>query len=211
MSYNQDAQNSLKLKHLFLPNAAVLSGEIIFALIALFTLNINNIGSKFTNQNDNTSPVAFSGQLLDKMWGALNDSYAFQQISLFILWALAGMFAYILIFRLIQIISGVSYSVKNGFQYVKTDSSRGFFRWLDSLHDFFIKLLITISGILLFGYGAFACFGLASQQFETGLAQSYPAYIAPLLISVLSAIIGIRVIMAGLCLLSRRFRNFYYA
>ena len=210
MSHNQERQYNYRLRHLFLPTALGFVSEIIIALAVVFIMNLNNVGSKFlTSQNDNTSPIAFSGQLLNQLWANLSNSHVFEQISLFLLWAVAGMCAYILLFRLIQVILGISYTVKDGVRYLNGTQPRGAYRWLYSLHDTIFKLLIIAGGLLLFGYGILVCFSLASHQLSIGLLLGFPAFIKPVLFSVLAAVLGVRLVVIALCVLSPRFRNFY--
>lgn len=210
MAYNQENQNNLRLRHLFFPNRLSFLFETALSLGLLFVLNLTAFGEKlFENDIDNSDPVSFGEQLFDQQLADFSANRIFEQISVFLMWAAVGMLIYILLFWVAKIISGTFYSLNDGVKKVRTDSTKGFLRWFESLHDFLLKVLLEFGGLILLLFGIFVCFSFASYQLNFGLMVAYPESIERIILSIVSAILAVRLIIVGLCFLLPRFRRWY--
>jgi hypothetical protein len=210
-SYNESRVRQLKLRHLFYPGAFGLVGEAIIALLALILFNLSDFSSQLlgTGTSFKADPVSLWYQpfqhLLDKL-----DGYAItQRAILFLLWSVVGILLYILVFRLLQILFSLKQSVDAGVELVRKDQEKGLVRWLGSLHDFFVKALMSFAGLAAMATGSFICFSVASQELRNGLVDPLPTSAGELALSFIGAFLSVRFIALGLTLASRHFRNWY--
>jgi hypothetical protein len=212
LSYNETKDRQIKLRHIFFPSAYGLISEIIIAVLALVAFNLSELSNQLLSKNfGNTDPLPLWSQLLRKALDSTQNHYVLQQVLLFALWAMVGALVYVLIFRTLQLFFGVKNSVGTGLRFYRQDHARGIFRWLASLHDLFMAMLILSLGGAALAIGSLICFGIASQELRDGLAGTFPANAWPLLISLLAAVLSVRLIALGISLMSRRFRNWYTA
>jgi hypothetical protein len=209
-SYNETKHHQLELRHIFFPSAYGFVTEVVIAVLSLIVFNVSQLNDRLFDKNFGTfDPFSLWSQILKQLLDNAGQHHIVQQAFLFGLWAVVGALIYILIFRLIQIFFGVKQSVGSGVRYVRTDHANGLLRWLASLHNFFLKMLVYILGALAIFTGAVICFGIASQELNNGLAATFPGNVGILLLSVIGAIISVRLIVLGISLLSRRFRDWY--
>lgn len=212
LSYNETKNRQLELRHIFFPSAYGLISEVIIGVVALILFNLTALSNQLLAKKfDDADPLPLLSHTLRKLLDGLQAHYAVQQILLFALWAIVGALVYVLIFRITQLFFGVTRSVGVGMKFVRQDHARGIFHWFASLHDFFLKLVIAVAGGIALVSGALVCFGTASQELTDGLADSFPSNVLPLVVSLLGAVLSIRLIALGISLLSRRFRNWYTA
>lgn len=210
LSYNEATQRRLKFRHIFVPGAYGFLCEVVIGVVALLSFNAIELSNKLTIRNfNNTDPLPIWSKLFRNTLDTLQNHYAVQQLLLFLFWGVAGALLYILVFRLAQLAFGVEHSFKFGFKAVRKDRARGLVRWLSSLHDFFITSIIVMVGGILLLFGSFVCFGIASQELRNGLNDSLPGSFWELLISLVAAVLSVRLIALGLSLLSPRFRTWY--
>jgi hypothetical protein len=210
VSHSEDEQKKSKIRQLFFPDIYALVSEIIVASAALILFNTNDLSNKFLQDAaDESNPFSFSFQLISNAWSNIEQIYAVQQTLIFILWAVVGALVYILFFRMIQLIFGIKYSIDTGVKLIRNEKSTGLLRWFSTLHDVLLKSLVTFVGLLIFIFGAFICFGIASQELRSGLIQEFPSNIQPIIICLISAFLSVRLVTLGLSLLSVRFRNWY--
>jgi hypothetical protein len=212
VSSSELRDRQIKLRHLFFPDIYGFVSEVIIAVVALIAFNLSWLSGQFVSKNFGTAnPLVswpgFVGHLLDKA----GQHYGIQQAVLFLIWACVGALLYILIFRTIQIFTGVRHAMGQGVRYVRQDSQRGLVKWLGTLHDFFVKLLLTLIGAAAIIVGALVCFAVASQELSDGLDTAFPHNLGALSISILAAVISIRIIVFGLTMISARFRTWYTA
>jgi hypothetical protein len=210
LSYTEQKNKEKKLRRIFYPDIFTFCIESIIAIIALVLFNVSDLSARLLydgpGKND---PFAYTFGLVGNFFDVVQKYYVVQQISLFLLWAIAGSLVYILLFRLLQIIFGVGYSFNEAFSLYKQENGKGVMRWLGSLHDFFIKTFLIICGVLAFSIAFFVCFGLASQELKAGLIYGFPSNLTAIFLSILGAIISVRLIIIGLSLLSTRFLYWY--
>ncbi len=151
MSYNQDHDNSVRLRHLFFPRAISFLIELLVTFGVIFILLIDDLERKFSHKSElsDTGIADYVHQLAmhinDIVFG--NDSVG--KLSLFCMWAIAGMMIYIVVFKIIQLSSGTFQTMRRGIFYISADHSHGLFRWLGSLHNIFTKFIITILALSL--------------------------------------------------------------
>lgn len=208
-SYNESQLRQVRLRHIFFPGTYGLVGEVIVALLALVLFNVSQFSSQLLGGDLNATPLSIWFRPLQHIFSKLDHYYIAQRLTLFVVWSIVGILVYILIFRFLQILMGVRRSVSTGVALVHQDPERGFGRWLASLHNFFTKTLVTLIGVVTIASGALVCFGIASQELRNGLLGSFPGNIWPLLLSLVGALISVRVVALGLSLASQRFRNWY--
>ncbi len=212
LSYNEERRRELKLRHVFWPGIYEFMSETVIAVLALILFNISWLSAQLLSQNlNNVDPLALWSHIARQSLNAIGKHGDMQQIVLFGLWAMVGVLIYILAFRGIQLFAGAEHSVSRGVGYVRREHSKGLVRWLESLHDFFMLTIISIAGVSALLVGAVVCFGTASQELNNGLSEPFPHSVWPLGLSVLAAIVSVRVIILGISLLSPRFRNWYTA
>jgi hypothetical protein len=209
-SHNELSNRQLKLRHVFFPDLYGFISEVVIAVMALIVLNATLLSDQLLVKNTSTSnPLEQWPQLVANILNSIGHYYIAQQILLFSMWAIIGALIYILVFRLLQMGMGVTHSVGLGLRYVRQDHQRGALRWLGSLHDFFLKLLIFFMGTSALIVGSVICFGIASQELNNGLAETFPANLEALVLSILAAIVSVRIIVFGITLLSPRFQRWY--
>lgn len=211
-SYNDSRRYESELHHLFMPSAYTILAEGIVAVIALLLLNFTILNEQIFSASAgiSTNPLSVWGEVLDK-WLPGAQSSVVQRILLFALWSAVGALLYIFVFRIIQMFVRTRDSLERGGQLIQAEHAAGAWNYLQSLHDFFIKLVVVVVGLTAIFTGALLCFAIASQELSIGLNQSLPDNIVPLLISLVGALLGVRVIVVGLSLLSPRFRDWYNA
>ncbi|HYH36342.1 MAG TPA: hypothetical protein VD706_02465 [Candidatus Saccharimonadales bacterium] len=213
ISHNELSSRQLKLRHIFFPGTAAFISETIVALVALFLFNITNLSDHLVSERfrteDAANPISSWPHVVGNMLDGVGQYYIVQQAFLFLMWAIAGALIYILTFRMLQIGFGVGHSVKTGIGYVKQDHQRGVFRWLGSLHDFFITFLTLLLGVAAVTIGAMVCFGIASQELNDALSGNFPGNLLAWTLSLVAAVTSVRIIVFGLTMVSRRFRNWY--
>lgn len=209
-SYNETKHHQLELRHIFFPGAYGFVTEAIIGILALIVFNASQLNNHLLDKSFGTvDPFSLWSQILRRLLDGVGQHYIVQQVFLFSLWAVVGALIYIFVFRLLQILFGVKQSVGSGVRYVRTDHANGLIRWLASLHNFFLKMLVDVLGTAAILIGATVCFGIASEELNNGLAETFPGNIGILLLSVVGAVISVRLIVLGISLLSRRFRDWY--
>jgi hypothetical protein len=210
LSYNEQIDQQLRIRHIFWPNGYALVSESVIAVVALIVCNTTLISQRFLEQDVGVdNPLMLLSQPINNVLGGLNQFSGIQQLFLFGLWAIVGVLIYILVFRLLQVVFGVKHTVDSGVELVRHDLNHGLYRWLASLHDAFLRILLTTLGILAIAGGSLVCFAIASQELNNGLSEPFPANIARFAVSLLAALISVRVVAIGLALLSPKFRNWY--
>lgn len=210
LSYNEAEIRKLKLRHIFFPSIYTFAIESVIAVLALIIFNASELSNRLLlDAANNNNPLSYSTNLLNKSFTALENHYAFEQISVFLLWAMAGALIYILVFRVLQAAFGFSYSINEGVELYRREHSAGIVRWLGSLHDFFLRFLILFAGIIVLTVGVLVCFGTASQQLRSGLAHDFPSNLKAITYSFIAAILSVRFIVLGISLLSGHFRAWY--
>ncbi len=208
-SYNEFKKHQTVIRHLFLPNKYMLIGEFIFSVIILMIFNGYWLSSHiFGNEKGDKDPVSFFSDLFNTVLLEVQKEYLIQQISIFMLWAVAGALIYILIFRSLQVFFGVGHSVSEGVSLTRKEHKSGLIRWLSSLQDIFLKSLIIISCLVIL-IGALVCFGAASQELRASLVYDFPRNAYSLVLSLIGAFVSVRFVTLTLCLLSERFRSLY--
>lgn len=182
------------------------------AVVLLFLFNVSAFNQQVFNSGTGVtaSPFSLWGSIFDKLFSNAQGA-AIQQVLLFGLWGVVGALVYILAFRCLQFFIKAQGSVRQGASLVYTERSRGILRYFESLHDFFVKLIIILLGTMAILTGAVVCFGIASQQLNKGLDQSFPDDLLPFLVSLFGALLAVRLIVIGTSLLSPRFRIWYNA
>lgn len=212
LSYNEEKSKRSELRYIIWPDIYGFISEAVIAVLILLLFNASNLSNRLLNDTSNNSnPFSYSFDLLTKLFSEIQKNYIFEQASIFLLWAVAGVLAYILIFRILQIVLGVNYSLSMGLKLVRKEHISGILHWLSSLHDFFLKILIVFAGVLVLFLGTFICFGIADQQLDAGLAYEFPSNLQPLALSFVGALLSLRFVVIGLILLSSHFRNWYVA
>jgi len=210
-SYNESHEKDVRLHHIFLPGTYGLVSEAIVAFLALILFNISDFSTQFVDADIRVNPLSVWYRPLGHVLDKLDQYYVVQQGTLFVLWAIVGALLYILIYRCLQIFFNMKRSVGSGVEFVREDPEHGFLRWLGSLHDIFVKALVSFAGMAAVTLGAMVCFGIASQELNIGLVSPFPGDIIPLVLSAVGAVLSIRFIVLGLSLLSSRFRSWYTA
>ncbi len=209
-SYNEITSRRLELRHIFFPSAYGLVAEIVIALTALTVFNLQALTDQLLSRNiGNVDPLPLWEVRMRQFLDGTQHYQAVERVLLFAAWALFGALMYILIFRLLQAAFGVKSSVGLGVSFVRENSVGGIFYWLASLHDFFIKLIIIVLGGGAFAFGVILCFGIAIQELRNGLAGSFPGSLWLYLLSLVAAVLSVRLIGLGLSLLWPRFREWY--
>lgn len=210
LSYNEEHQKQITARHLIWPDAYGFVSEAVIGIVAVIIFNATNTGSYLLGTAVDTHEVFSYGlQPLDRLLDHLQQYAAVQQVLLFLLWAIVGSLIYVLVFRLAQIFLGVRDSVGQGVQYVQQEHARGIARWLASLHDFFLKAVVVLAGSAAIIISVTLCFGIASQELNNGLAEPFPGNIGSFVLSLVAAILSVRVAVIGISLLSPRFRRWY--
>lgn len=212
LSYNEEQLHELELRHLFWPRTYIFFIEAIIAVVLLLLFNVSALNDHVLNANTgvDSSPFSLWGNVFDKTLGNTQHAAA-QHVLLFGLWALVGALLYILVFRFLQFFFRAKGSVREGASLIQAQHSQGAMRYLASLHNIFLKLIIIILGAIAILTGALVCFGIASQELSKGLDQALPGNLPSFLISFLGALLAVRLIVIGGSLLSTRFRAWYNA
>lgn len=212
LSYNEEKLQTSELRHLFLPSGYVLIAEIVVAVVALIALNLSTLSSTLSGAGNSigASPFTLWSRILDKLLSPGQDA-SVQQILLIVLWGVVGALIYIVVFRLFQFFVRARSSLQQGVMLVTSEHSQGAARYLASLHDFFMKLVIGLLGAAAILTGTLVCFAIASQQISFGLDNSFPANLANFAVALIGAFTAVRVITVGISLLSARFRGWYNA
>lgn len=210
LSRNEERHKNLSLRHMFFPDIYGFISEATIAIVALVVFNANKLSNRLLKDNlDESNPFVFSLRAVDRTWSDIQQIYLVQQVLIFLLWAIVGVLIYVLVFRSLQIIFGVKSSIGTGIRLARQENYKGYLRWLVSLHDFSVKMLVALAGLIVFILGAFVCFGVASQELRSGLLHAFPANLQPLLFSFIAGLLSIRLVVIGISLLSSRFRNWY--
>ena|GEM_PF-2910066 len=212
LSYNEQHARQLELRHLFFPSLSGMVSEIVVGLVALILFNLSTLGDQlFSRQLGSAGgdPLQASSSLFTRLLNSGQANDLVQRGLLFVLWAFVGALIYVLLFRLAQMLFGAKSSLDTGLRYVRQEHAYGLFRWLATLHDFFVKAIFVILGTAAVIGGTLLCFGIACQELRNGLTDSFPTNLGPLAISLLGAILSVRFVALGVSLLSTRFRNWY--
>ena len=209
-SYNETRHKQLELRHIFFPSIYGFVSETVVAVVALVLFNVSQLSSQLLTKSFGTAdPLSLWSQNFGQVLNDAERPHVVQQIFLFVLWAIVGALIYILIFRLIQVIFRVKQSVDSGVMYVRNDHAEGVLHWLASLHDFFLKAVLILLGTAALVVGAIVCFGIASQELSNGLLMAFPGSAGALFISLVAAVLSVRMVVLGFSLLFRRFRIWY--
>lgn len=212
MASNQDETRRSTVRHLFLPGTLAFSTEIATASLALIMLNFASFEHAFFHtESGDTSFVSYSGRLFYRFLEAASQLQLVSQVIIFIMWAVAGMLVYLLLYRALQAIYGVSSSLRQGIGYVKTSHSKGLMYWFDSLYNFFISAVTILIGVVAFFGGIFLVFGIASQQMRNGLSTMWPDNLVLFIFTLLAVVVGVRLAIIGICILIPRFARWYLA
>jgi hypothetical protein len=212
MSHNEEEEQRKAWQHFFLPGPLRLAVEMLIAVLLLVVINFATFESNFLhNDPRELTFTSYVSELFVKLLTVVSESYIATQVIIFILWAVVGMLVYILGFRLLQAVYGVSSSMNEGFSYVKTEKTKGIFHWLNTLHNFFLKVITNSLSITLFSAAGFLAFAFAVQRVQIGLNEAFPENILPLGLGILATIIGIRLVAMGMCLVMPRFARWYLA
>ncbi len=212
MSHNEDDQQKRTWQHFFLPGTLRLFIEIAVALALVVAINFATFESNFLyGITGNITFSSYVSLLLIQLLTMISQSPIATQIIIFALWAIVGMLVYIVGFRIIQAIYGVSSSMSEGFSYIKAEKSQGVLRWFNTLHNFFLRLITHLLSIILFGLAGFLAFAFAVQQMRKGLGETGLETIIPLGLGITATIIGVRLLVMGACLIMPRFARWYLA
>ncbi len=210
MSHSEDEVQKIAWRHFFLPDLLHLSVEALLAAILLVVVNFtafeNNLLQGYPRELTFTSYVSV---LLTNLLTTISQSSIATQVIIFALWAVVGMLVYILGFRFLQAVYGLTSSVNEGLGYMKTEKSQGVIHWFNTLHNFFLRTVINSLSIGLFSFAGFLTFAFAAQQVQIGLNEVSPNNILPLGLGLLGTIVGIRLIAMGICLVMPRFARWY--
>lgn len=212
MSHNEDEEQKKAWRHFFVPGPLRLSVEILIAVLLLGVINFATFESNFLYSDPRQLTfTSFITELFIKLLTIISESYIATQVIIFMLWAIVGMLVYILGFRLLQAIYGVSSSMSEGFSYVKNEKTQGIFHWLNTLHNFFLKVVTNSLSITLFSSAGFLAFAFAVQQVQIGLKEAVPDNLIPLGLGIAATVLGIRLVAMGMCLVMPRFARWYLA
>lgn len=211
LSYNDERLRATELRHLFVPTGYAIISEATIALAVLILSNIGTISDALGGNNAaiDSTPLSLWSQIMNGLFDGLQSNLLLQKIALFLLWAVVGALIYILIFRLAQLFTRASDSVRQGAYLVKAEHEAGFLSYLGSLHDFFMRLVVSIVGTAALLVSVLLCLSIADQQLSTGLNTSLPSSLAPLAIAYIGAWLAVRLVIIGMSLLSVRFRIWY--
>lgn len=210
LSYNETKTKQLKLRHIFLPSAYGFTCEVVIGVVALLVFNASQLSNQLLTKNfDDADPLPLWNHFFTNILDRLQNLPGVQQMLLFLLWAMVGALLYVLAFRTFQAVFGVKRSVGIGVRFMRQEHTKGLLHWLASLHDFFLTSIIFTLGTAALIFGSLVCFSLASQELRNGLTAGFPDSIQHLLISLIAAVLSVRLIALGLSLLSSRFRNWY--
>jgi hypothetical protein len=211
LSYNDEQYRASELRHFFIPPVYGLVAETIIAVVALVIFNLSTLSDQLLAKNSGTTanPLSAWSTLLDELLTSLQQHTSIQRVLLFMLWAFAGALAYVLIFRLGQLFIRARRSVHQGAELIQTEHGQGAAKWLGSLHDFFLKLILVLGGTAAILTGVLICFAIASQELAYALADSLPLILLDLLLGFIAAVLSVRLVVIGISLLSQRFRIWY--
>lgn len=212
MSYNEDEHQKKLWQHLFFPPVLNFSFEVLIAVLLLVVLNFAALqDSILHNYPKNLTFTAYSSGLWDTFLTALSRFSISGDIIVFVVWGVIGMLAYISVYRLIEFINGTSHSLEKGYRFVKREGSQGVSRWLGTLYGFFTRLIVGVISLGLFVMASFLVFIFATHQFQLGLREVLPYNVASLALCVSATILGIRLVVIGICLSVDRFARWYLA
>jgi hypothetical protein len=200
------------VRRLFFPGPIYLVAEAVLALVILLALNISNIEGRLLSEiPDQTriNPLNYITHIFSQLADSFSEHSWASQLTLFVMWAVMGMLAYLLCFRAIQITTNTTNSLKEGVLYARTDGTTGFMKWFSSLHDYIITFLLKSGGLIMVIVGAFLVFTYANYALQAGLAGIYKLSFLSIIIGLVAAFIGMRVIILGFCLVFAKFRRWY--
>lgn len=212
MSHNEDEKQEKALKHLFVPSLIKFLLEALVAAILLVVINFAAFESSLLKGYPNDLIfTSYSASLLDIFLTIISQVSFMGQLIVFVIWAVVGMLIYIVVFRIIQTVYGISSSVNTGLNYVKTEHTHGIIHWLSTLHNFFLLSLARFISLILLSVATFLAFVFASQQIKIGLEQVWPVNFITLGLALIATFVGVRLIVIGVCLTMPRFARWYLA
>lgn len=210
LSHNEAVARESTLRYILWPGKYSITAEFIVGCLALILFNITNLSNQWLGRSVGVNdPFAGWSSILSHLLDKLQGYYIVQQAVIFLLWALIGALMYILIFRTLQVSFRTKQTVQAGVDAFKEGQRPGLTRWFTSLHDFFLRLVITIVGFVLIACSSLICFSLASHELKQSLDNSFPANTLTIIICLLMSLVTIRLLVVGLCLTSRHFRQWY--
>lgn len=211
MAYNDDSYKHSEIKRLFLPGKITFMLEVLVATLAFTYLLATDLETKFfnTSYTSGNELTRFSNDLINTVLTRFMANNTVETVLVFIMWATVGMLAYIGIFRGVQIASGTASSVKTGAMYINNEHSEGLVKYMSSLHNTFIKLILAASGMAMVLFGLFLAFSYAYLLLKIGISESTPNNILPLIGGSILGVAGIRIIMTGVCVLIPPLRSWY--
>ncbi len=209
MSYSEEKRRSPLLRLLFPPGIVLVLESFISAFL-LVIINFTTLETSFfQGYPKDLTFTTYSIELLNSLLATISQFQLAGQIIIFITWVIIGMLTYILLFQLIQLVAGVSSSVNQGVGYIKTEHSHGIVRWFSSLHNFFLNLIIVSISSLLFGSAIFLAFAFATHNVQLAFTEQLPGTVLLLILSYVATLIGVRLLMIGLCLMTPRLARWY--
>lgn len=207
MPYNDKNDTLLQL---YVPSLLSFSLECFISAILLVVINFTTFeNSFFRDYPHDLTFSSYSTHVLDNLLAYISQFSLSGQIIIFLMWIFVGMFVYVLLFRLFHIIYSVSRSVNQGVGYIKTEHSHGIVHWFSSLHNFFFTALIILLSFALFGSAIFLAFVFAAQNIQSALTQQWPHNAISFGLSYIATVVGVRLLMIGVCVLLPRFRRWY--
>lgn len=211
-SYNEYVQHRQSLHRLFLPGALYFTAEATFAGLILLLLNLSNIENHLMNGIPGqtlVNPFEYIPLLVGKLLEGVGNYQWASRLTLFIVWAVLGMMVYVLCYRAIQIATHTTHALKTGLYYMQNDGTTGYLRWLGTAHDTILRFLLKSGGLLLTLLGAFLVFSYANFELQIGFSGIDSAPLLAILIGLVTAVAGMRLLVIGLCLVFGRFRRWY--
>jgi hypothetical protein len=217
LSYNEAEAQRQKFRRLFLPGWLNFAAETLLAVVILLALDLSDIqAGLLTGVNAHgtiiQNPLPFLAHRLSDALNSVSKYHWASQLTVFALWAVLGMLAYLFIYRVAQISNATARSLREGVMYVRADGNQGLHKWLGSLHDVFMKVLLKGAGLILILVGAFLAFSYANLELHIAFSNIYSGYFGKttsFVIGLLSAMLGMRIIIIGLCFLFNHFRRLY--
>ncbi|MEJ0073152.1 MAG: hypothetical protein WDN27_03695 [Candidatus Saccharibacteria bacterium] len=176
LSYNETEAQRQKFRQLFLPGWLNFAAETLLAVVILLALDLSDIqAGLLTGVNASgtivQNPLPFLEHRLSGVLDGLSKYHWASQLTVFALWAIIGMLAYLLIYRVAQISNATARSLHEGVMYVRTEHGQGLHKWLGSLHDIFMKVLLKSAGLILIIVGAFLAFTYANLELHIALLK----------------------------------------
>jgi len=174
-------------------------------------LNLGAISKRFFPGDIGSGSAEFASRYIDSYWDRLNQSSIFENVTIFLLWAIAGVLALSLLTRLIQVFIKLFYSADDASKYVKAQRGFGIIFWIISLQDFFKRAVAVVAGLLCVYLGGLIGFSAASAQLRNWMWGEFPQNLLNLGLCFFMAVIGIRLLVSGFGLISPKFSRWYYA